>query len=81
MLDKIPDDDFQRSPVDGWSYSQLCSHIIQVNKLALVSIEKCINGTATKDTRTTHWKVKNYPVLWHASTRPLQSSGTNCGNG
>lgn len=57
-LDAIPEDDFQKKPPGGgWSLSELYSHLIQVNRLALISIEKCINGTAKKNSRYTHWKV------------------------
>jgi hypothetical protein len=58
LLDEIPEDDFLKTPSQGgWSYSELYSHIIQVNKLALISIEKCINGTAKRVDRRTHWIV------------------------
>ena len=58
LLDGISEDDFTKLPANGgWSFSQLYSHIISVNKLALISIEKCINGTAKRNSRRLHWKV------------------------
>lgn len=58
LLKEVSDEDFQKVPIyGGWSYAQLYSHIIDVNKLSLISIEKCINGTAKLDSRRLHWKV------------------------
>lgn len=58
LLNEIPEDDFQKTPAaGGWSYSQVYSHIIDVNQLSLISMEKCINGTAKRDSRRLHWKV------------------------
>jgi hypothetical protein len=57
-LDAISEEDFIKTPSQGgWSYSELYSHIIQVNKLSLISMERCINGTAKRVDRRTHWIV------------------------
>ena len=58
LLSEISEEHFRIIPFDGgWSYAQLYSHIIHVNQLSLISIERCINRTANKDSRRTDWRI------------------------
>lgn len=45
MLKSFSLEEFQINPKDGaWSYSEVYSHIIQVNTVSLLAIEKCLHG-------------------------------------
>ncbi|WP_026897717.1 DinB family protein [Daejeonella oryzae] len=55
LLESISEEDFQRSPEEGWSYSEVYSHIFQANLVSLVAAEKCINGTGEKTDKRIHW--------------------------
>jgi hypothetical protein len=58
FLSEIPKDQFERLPASGgWSFAQLYSHILYVNQLSLISIERCINHTAVQDKRHSDWRV------------------------
>ena len=64
LLNGISEEHFQTLPFDGgWSHAQLYSHIIHVNKLSLISIERCINRTANKDSRRTDWRIRLIMLL------------------
>jgi len=45
MLKSFSSEEFQKNPKDGsWSYSEVYSHILQVNTVSLMAIEKCLHG-------------------------------------
>ncbi|MXV51679.1 hypothetical protein GS399_11910 [Pedobacter sp. HMF7647] len=48
FLKKISDEDFQKTPADGvWSYSEVYSHIFDLNLMSLMPIERCIRSHKT----------------------------------
>jgi hypothetical protein len=52
LLDTIPDEDFDVTPMDGsWSYAEVYSHILQATIGSTIAAERCANGTCerTKD--------------------------------
>ena len=55
-LETLTEDEFQRSPADGvWSYSEVYSHVFQANLGSLIAAEKCVNGTAERNSERIHW--------------------------
>jgi hypothetical protein len=59
LLEKLSEEDFQRSPAEGtWSYAEVYSHIFKSNLFSLVAAEQCINGTAAKSSLPTPWAVR-----------------------
>lgn len=45
FLSEVTEEEFQRSPGDGiWSYSEVYSHVLQVNKSCMIAIERCAYG-------------------------------------
>jgi len=56
LLETLKDDEFQLNPAEGvWSYSEVYSHVFQANLGSLIAAEKCINGTAERDSSRIHW--------------------------
>lgn len=56
LLNSITDEEFTQSPEsDGWSYSEVYSHIFQANLASLIATEKCISGTGIKSAKRIHW--------------------------
>jgi hypothetical protein len=46
LLDTIPDEQFDVTPVDGgWSYAEVYSHILQATIGSTIAAERCANGT------------------------------------
>lgn len=42
-LKELDEDDFVKPPPSGgWSYSEVCCHVIQVNVRSILAVEKCI---------------------------------------
>lgn len=59
LLEKLSEEEFQRSPAEGvWSYAEVYSHIFKANLVSLIAAEQCINGTAEKSSAGTHWMVR-----------------------
>lgn len=51
LLKTFSAEDFQKEPKAlGWSYSEVYSHIIQVNTYSLMAIEKCVHGKQKSST-------------------------------
>ncbi|MDA9554686.1 DinB family protein [Pelobium sp.] len=42
-------------PIGGWSYSEVYSHILSVNFMSAIAVEKCLNKTAELKTQKPHW--------------------------
>ena len=56
LLETLSEEEFQRTPPgNGWSYSEVYSHILQSNLGSLIASEKCINGTAERNSDRIHW--------------------------
>lgn len=46
LLDNIPDEQFDVTPVDGgWSFAEVYSHILQATIGSTIAAERCANGT------------------------------------
>lgn len=58
-LDSLTEEEFQEDPPGGgWSYSEVFSHVFQVNLGALIAAERCFNGTHIKSAKNIH------PLAW-----------------
>lgn len=56
FLDGINDEDFLISPKEGiWSYSEVFSHVFQVNLASSIAVEKCIYGTGQINSDRIYW--------------------------
>ena len=56
MLETLSEEEFQQTPPgEGWSYSEVYSHVLQSNLGSLIAAEKCINGTAERSSGGIHW--------------------------
>lgn len=59
FLKNVSEDRFLETPPSGgWSFSEVYSHILEVNHLSIIAIEKCLNKTTAVKTRKPHWKVR-----------------------
>lgn len=48
---------FQETPpINGWSYSEVYSHIFDASLLSLIALQNCIDGKGEQ--KPTHWAVK-----------------------
>jgi hypothetical protein len=48
FLSGLDEEEFQRCPSEGaWSYSEVYSHVLYVNKASLMAIERCIHGKSS----------------------------------
>ncbi|MBC7655354.1 MAG: DinB family protein [Oligoflexus sp.] len=45
-------------PIDGWSYSEVYSHILSANLMSFIALEKCLNKTAEIKSRKADWRVR-----------------------
>lgn len=59
FLKDVNANDFEKIPSNGaWSLGQVYSHIIGVNIMSHIALEKCLIKTAELKTRKPHWKVR-----------------------
>ena len=59
FLSKIGEEVFSITPPSGgWSYAEVCSHIINVNYISMIAAEKCLNKVAEIKTRKPDWRVR-----------------------
>ncbi len=57
FLSGLSEEEFQRSPAEGiWSYSEVYSHVLYVNKSSLIAIERCAFGN----------KISSGRISWRA---------------
>ena len=45
-------------PINGWSYSEVYSHILSANLMSFIALEKCLNKTAEIKTKKPDWRVR-----------------------
>lgn len=55
QLDNFSDDDFMAAPASGWSYAEVYSHVLQVNRSSFIFMEECIRGNAIRSNKPLHW--------------------------
>ncbi|KLT64073.1 DinB family protein [Pedobacter sp. BMA] len=68
-LSSYPEDIFQLTPpIDGWSYSEVYSHIFDSSLLSLIALENCIKGKG--EDKPTHFAVK--VILFFGAFPPAQ---------
>ena len=59
FLKTVNEDAFLTTPpIDGWSYSEVYSHILSANLMSFIALEKCLNKTAEIKTKKPDWRVR-----------------------
>lgn len=52
LVSGMDEETFQKSPAEGvWSYSEVYSHVLQVNRSSIIAIERCAYGNRSSSGR------------------------------